>query len=417
MRSRSNKRIVLLGSLYLSQGLPYGFFTQALPVLLREKDYSLEAIGLTSLLAIPWALKFLWAPLVDRVHSATLGRRRSWILPLQAGTTALLCAAALMPHPADLDLLLVGVFLVNLLSATQDIATDGLAVDILSPKERGIGNGVQVAGYRLGMIIGGGALLIAYDHVGWMGSFMLMAAIVAVAAAPVANYREASPARSESSVTASVWGFFSQPGRASLLALIAIYKFGEHFATGMLRPLLSDIGYSMADIGWILGTAGFLAGMLGALLGGALVNRIGRRSALTWFALVQTGAVAGYVLIPSNGLPVWAVYGICGVEHLASGMATAALFTCMMDWCRPKSGATDYTFQASLVVSASGFAASLSGVSAGSLGYEAHFTAATLVTATAVAAAHFLFPRSNATDQTHGQTEDFAGHRVRETIT
>ena len=416
MRIRANKKIVLLGSLYLSQGLPYGFFTQALPVLLREKDYSLEAIGMTGLLALPWALKFLWAPWVDRAYSETLGRRRSWILPLQSATALLLGAVALMSDPVDLDLLMLSVFLVNLLSATQDVATDGLAVDILTPDERGVGNGVQVAGYRVGMIIGGGALLIAYEHVGWLGSFLLMAVIVLLAAVPVASYREISRPRSESSATSSVLGFFSRPDRGSLLVLIAVYKFGEHFATGMLRPLLSDIGYSMADIGWMLGTAGFVAGMMGALLGGGLVSRIGRRSALTTFAVFQAVAVVGYVFLASTSLPTAAVYGICAFEHLTSGMATAALFTCMMDWCRPEAGATDYILQASVVVIASGFASSVSGVSAGAIGYEAHFTVATLLTAVAVVAVYRLFPASTTSVRAIEQNSDSSGAKIQETV-
>ena len=80
----------LLGSLYLAQGLPYGCFTQALPALMRARGISLEEIGLTSLLALPWALKFLWAPLVDRVGSRRFGRRRTWIVPLQVLSVATL---------------------------------------------------------------------------------------------------------------------------------------------------------------------------------------------------------------------------------------------------------------------------------------------------------------------------------------
>ena len=111
------------------------------------------------MLALPWALKFLWAPVVDRYALPRVGRRTSWIVPLQLLTAAPLLAVAGWPPSRSLTPLLVTVFVVNLLAATQDIATDGLAVELLAPSERGLANGVQVGGYRLGMILGGGVLL------------------------------------------------------------------------------------------------------------------------------------------------------------------------------------------------------------------------------------------------------------------
>ncbi|WP_414640858.1 MFS transporter, partial [Archangium sp.] len=160
-------KLGLLTSLYLSQGLPYGFFTQALPVLLREQGLSLPNISLASLLALPWALKFLWAPFMDRYGSARLGRRRGYILPLQVLSAALLVGLALPEGAVSVEALFAAVLLVNLLSATQDVATDGLAVDLLEPQELGLGNGVQVAAYRVGMILGGGLMLILLDALSW----------------------------------------------------------------------------------------------------------------------------------------------------------------------------------------------------------------------------------------------------------
>src|SRR5262249_10870370 len=135
-RRPSLGKLGLLCALYFSQGLPFGFFTQALPVLLRKQGLSLGEVGLSSLLAMPWALKFAWAPLVDRWFHPGVGRRRSWILPTQLLSASVLVACAARPPGPDLRPLLGAVFAVNLLAATQDIATDGLAVDLLDPEER-----------------------------------------------------------------------------------------------------------------------------------------------------------------------------------------------------------------------------------------------------------------------------------------
>ncbi len=356
-------KLVLLASLYLAQGMPYGFFSQFLPAMLREQGVSLQNVGLASLLALPWALKFLWAPLVDRYGAARWGLRRTWIVPLQLLTVVTLLVLSCVEPTAQLEPMLLGVLVLNLLAATQDIATDGLAVTILGPTERGLGNGVQVAAYRLGMILCGGVLLILYEQLGWARVCQLMAGAIALTTLPIAGYREApSPAHARPGL-ASFAGFFRRPGVLGWLAALAAYKFGEAFGVGMLKPFLIDMGLGFAGIGWLTGTAGFLAGLVGAMVGGAMVGKFGRWRCLFVFAAVQALAVACYA-IPAWGPRDWTVlYALCTFEHLAGGMATAALFTLMMDAARPQTAGTDYTVQASVVVFATGLGAGSSGFS------------------------------------------------------
>jgi RhtX/FptX family siderophore transporter len=382
-------KLGLLGSLYLSQGLPFGFFTQALPVLMRQAGYSLRTIGLSSLLALPWAGKFLWAPAVDRYGSARFGRRRSWIVPLQIAS-ALTMLALGAAGEAQIGLLVFGAALTNLLCATQDIATDALAVDMLEHGERGLANGVQVAGYRVGMIFGGGFLLLIFDRYGFRAAFSAMAATVLLASVPIALHAEAPPrlaAQGDDRAAARAPYFLSRPGAWQIVLLLVLYKSGESFAAAMLRPFLADRGLGLGDIGLMLGTVGFVAGLLGALTGGALVGPLGRRRALVLFGLLQTAALVGYAAAARLPLGRSMLYALCAVEHFGSGTATATLFTCMMDFCAEGSSATDYTVQASAVVIATGFAASVSGYSAQRFGYYGHFLGAIVISLVAVAAA------------------------------
>ena len=370
------KKLTLLGSLYLAQGLPDGFFRQTLPVMLRREGVSLEGIGLATLLMLPWGLKFLWAPLVDRYGSARLGRRRVWIVPLQLAAIATMLLLARAEPQDGLAPLLFGVLLINLLAATQDIAADGLAVALLRPEERGLGNGMQVAAYRLGMILSGGVLIILFERIGWAGCFYWMAATSALALVPVLMTREPVAPAPESIGPGMLRGFLRQPGMRSWLLTIAAFKFGEASATAMLRPLFVDRDISLVALGWITGTAGFIAGLVGAMIGGALVGAYGRYRMLVISGLLQAVAVASYALLALGPLDLTRVYVICILEHLASGMATAALFTMMMDATRPHAAGTDYTAQASVVVLATGLASALSGFSAQALGYAAHFAVA-----------------------------------------
>lgn len=393
-------KLALLGSLYFSQGLPFGFFTQALPVFLLREGLSLETVGLSGLLALAWGLKFLWAPIVDRHGSLRFGRRRSFIVPLQLAAVAVVGALSVFPPSRGLGPLLVGVLVTNFFAATQDIATDALAVDLLSERERGLGNGLQVAGYRVGMIVGGGAMLAVFDRVGWAATFLAMAALLVVATVPIVLHREASPTAAADASRPAAYadalrGLWRRPGAGAWLLLLALFKTGEALAAAMVRPWLDRRGFSLSDIGFLLGTLGFSAGLVGALVGGHAVSAWGRRRAILTFGLLQSLAVVGYALAalrPTYG----AVLVAATVEHLASGMATAALFTAMMDACAEGSAATDYTVQASVVVLATGAGGAVSGFSARHLGFPAHFALAALVSLGAVAFAAVGWSRLDA---------------------
>jgi PAT family beta-lactamase induction signal transducer AmpG len=405
MNHSTSAKLALLGSLYFSQGLPFGFFTQALPVLLRKQGHSLENVGLASLLALPWALKFLWAPVVDRYGSERFGRRKSWIVPLQLVAIGVLAALASATELPSLHVLFGVVFLLNLVAATQDIATDGLAVSMLSSSERGLANGVQVAGYRVGMVAGGGALLILYDDLGQAGIFLSMAALTALATLPIAITREPRTVVSKDE-PANVVHFVRRQGAPRILGLLVAYKAGDAFATGMLRPFLADAGYTLSDIGWLLGTVGFVAGLLGALAGGALVNRLGRKRALLVFGAAQAMTVLGYAYLAAGQLSRGPLYAVCAAEHFAGGMATAALFTCMMDWCSREAAATDYTVQASAVVIATGAAGALSGFSAQHLGFAGHFALAAALCLGSLVVVQRWFPAVDAAERLRRGTKE-----------
>jgi PAT family beta-lactamase induction signal transducer AmpG len=373
------RKLGLLGSLYVAQGLPYGFFSQALPALLRQLGLSLPAIGLTNLLALPWMLKPIWAPLID-----SFGTRKRWILSMQALSVATVTALAFVDPRASMAALLAGVVATNLFASTQDVATDGLAISMLSRDERGLANGIQVAGYRVGMILGGGLLLVVFERAGQTVAFAAMAAMIAAAAIPLALTRDL-PTRKAGHEP--LLNLLKQPGLGAWLLVPATFKVGHYLAHGMLRPWMIDRGYGLADVGIILGVAGFTAGLLGALAGGWATSRLGRRTALVAFGALEALALGGYLV--ADAIPsLYTLAPAAFVEHFVSGMGTAALFTCMMDVSRPAHAGTDYSFQSALVLVGSGLAATLSGVVAQAVGHGGNFVIAVALTliGTAVAA-------------------------------
>ncbi|MDO5653154.1 MAG: MFS transporter [Brachymonas sp.] len=406
----------VLLALYLAQGLPVGFITQALPVVLREQQASLVLIGWSGMLLVPWSVKFLWAPLQDRYYWPRMGLGRSWIVPMQV--LALLAVGGLAwQDPARLRHMPVAVafvamlLLAGLAGAVQDVATDGLAVRLLTYGERSMGNAIQVAGSRLGQILGGGGVLLLLDVAPWrivMGAMFILMLLTTVpvlllrepdwramrqppsedvAQAPVlwAQTGKASLLQRALQFVRAEFGYFvSTPELRAWLWVLLAYKLCESLSSGMVKPMLVDMGYSKTQIGLMVTMLGAAASLIGAGVAHALLKRMARWQALLWFNGLQAVTTGLYALVHAlhagklgivvgqTTLDAW-VYGINALEHMAGGMAMVAIFTTIMDYCRHKNAGSDFTVQVSVIGFTNGVAHLLSGYMAQALGFELHF--------------------------------------------
>lgn len=381
------QRITLLTGLYLAQGLPFGFFSLALPVLLREAHWSLKALGFLQFLALPWGIKFLWAPALDH-----RGSRRGWLMFFQSSACLMALGLALMDLQTDSLILFVAVFLFNLIAASQDIVTDGLAVRLLGAQERGLANAIQVGAYRLGMILGGGLLLWIFSHTGWRTMFLGMAFMLALTILPVLSFKE-PPRHTEPhkrpAGMALVLGWLHRalaPGMLTCFGLIFCYRFGDQILNSLLPPFLLDHGVSKSTIALMKGAVGSGTSLLGASVGGWLTYRLGRRHAMLAAGLSQAAGFGLYIAVAYGlgGEPL--LWAATVLEGIVGTMATVALFTFMMDVSDPQHAGTDYTLLASVVVAVS----SLGGLTGGFLGDFMGY-AHTFVLATAMAVGGTLF--------------------------
>lgn len=374
------QKVTLLGALYLAQGLPFGFFTQALPVLLRDAGYSLVAISASGLLFLPWALKFAWAPLVDH-H----GTRRQWLVTLQLLSAATAAAMASLDLTSTMTWLFVGIAVSNLFAATQDIATDGLAVNLLGPHERGLGNGLQVGAYRLGMVVGGGALLALFAATGWRQMFLVMAGLLALLVIPTLWVREPGPhsptqVRSSRMPVALGWADrLLQPGMLALVALLVVFKIGDSMGSAFIGPWLHDTGMTLSQIAVLKGTVASAMVLLGAAAGSWLTWRTGRRTAIVVGGLLQVAAMALLALAGFGIGGLATVVAACIAEAAFGGVANVALFTLMMDASDEEHAGTDYSLLACALVGAQGLAAVSGGLIGDLWGYRTLFTVAFVV--------------------------------------
>ena len=373
----------VLLTLYLTQGLPHGFFSQALPTLLRQQGMSLEAIGLMSLVSLPWVLKFLWAPLLD--HYQPLKRltggcidghiRKTWIISANAIAALVLIFIASMPLEYWINQAAVGLacalLVLTVFVVTQDIATDALAVENIPTAQRGFGNSLQVAGYRIGMIIGGGLLLAIFAQLGWTGTLWALAGLMILGLIPLWCWQPAPVKVNNEPVLQHWMGFLRLPGAGAWLLLLLTYKVGDAFGTVMIRPHLVDLGVTLPEFAELLGVWGTVAGLLGALMGGLLLKVFNRLQALIVFVALEGLAIGLYSLLTT--LDWTLIYTLIITEHITGGMATVALFTVMMDRCREASAGSDYALQSCLVVLSTLVASSVAGFFAAQFGYVLHY--------------------------------------------
>ncbi|ASC72639.1 Putative transporter AmpG 4 [Halomicronema hongdechloris C2206] len=389
MASQSHlKKYGLLGSLYVSQFLPFWFLYEALPVLLRQQGMSLQAIGLLPLVAIAMTFKFLWAPLIDRYSVARWGHYRFWIIAFQLWVVGITLMCSGLNLETQLPVILIGLALMGTGCASQDIATDALALRLLEPQERGMGNAVQGVGGSLGKMIGGGGLLIVLNQWGWRLSLWTLAAAMLLALLPVLLHREPRRPAAASALTAPLtpgnygrifWQFCRRPGMLGWLLILGLYAAAHNLSATMFRPLLVDQGLSLAEIGSLLGVGGTTMTMVGALAAGIVISRWGRKRSLLIATSLAFLGVLSYFL-PTFGLTQLPVlYGIVGITFLALGMIGTTTFTIMMDNSRPEMAGTDYTLQTSLIGISGIIASALSGVLAAAIGYRGVFTLSALL--------------------------------------
>ncbi len=397
-----SRKLFILSVCYFIQGLPYGFQLTALPVYLRAEGMSLAGIGLASALSLPWMFKVVWGPPVDRFGSQRIGRRRSWILPLQAGLALCCLAASFVPRDSGLTLLLVAVLAMNLFASTMDVAVDGLAIDLLEPRELGYGNIAQVVGYKLGMLTGGGLLVWASRWIGWQGLFLAMAALTALAFAVTLSFRERPAAgRMERVSMPSMREVFTAlgralklPGTAWLLLFIGTYKLGESMADAMFKPFLYDAGFEPGEIGLWVGTWGMVFSLAGSFLGGIAASRIGLLRALAAAAALRALAVGGEWWLSLVEPTTARVVSVVAAESLFGGALTVAMFAYMMSRVDRRIGATHYTLLATVEVMGKLTARWASGFIAEGTSYPALFA---LATGLAVAFLVLLVPIFRAT--------------------
>ncbi|MGB3638396.1 MAG: MFS transporter [Rivularia sp. (in: cyanobacteria)] len=401
-------KLILLAALYTAQFIPTTFFIQTVPIFMRQQNMSLDAIGFLSFLILPSALKFLWAPLIDRYRLPKLGHYRGWIILFQLLLVFVTFGCAFIDIENNFNTLIICMFLAFLFSSSQDIATDALAVNLLEPNERGIGNAIQSGGNVFGAIIGGGGVLMLLDRIGWKYSLIIISVTMLLTLIPVLLYSENNIKINNKSKKSNFFKsyfhpfitFLSRPKALPWLLVLVLYMAGEMMSGTMLRPLFVDRGLSLSEIGVMLGIVSYSVRIASALIAGVLITKLGRINSLIFFGLAANIATLLYIIpaIGVSNLPV--LYVVTITVNALQGMAYTALLSAMMDKCVTpevsssayrQTAATDYTLQVSVVYIGGVAASMFSGTIASATGYTGMFIISAAVSLLSVLVINIFF--------------------------
>jgi PAT family beta-lactamase induction signal transducer AmpG len=337
LRGICNRRFLICLFTGFASGLPLYVLISLVPAWLRREGVDLRDIGLFALIGLPYAWKFVWAPLLERFPLPLLGRRRGWMLASQIGTLFAIAALPRLDPHAQLGAIAALCALVAFLSATQDIVIDAYRRELLPDAELGLGNALHVNTYRLSGLIPGSLALILADQMPWGPVFAITAAFMLVAIGLTLSIAEPThttppPATLRASVVEPFREFFGRDGARSALAMLAflvLYKLGDNLATALATPFYLDLGFTLTQIGIVAKHAALWPMIAGSLAGGLLMLRIGINRALWIFGAIQLISILGFAVLARVGDELWLLALAIGFEYLGVGLGAAALIAFM----------------------------------------------------------------------------------------
>jgi MFS transporter, PAT family, beta-lactamase induction signal transducer AmpG len=349
----ANKRIALMLPLGFVSGLPLALTAGTLQAWLTVAGVDLKTIGIFTLVGLPYSIKFLWAPLMDRITLPWLGRRRGWMLLMQIAVAAGLATMALVGTENGPRWLGVTAIAVAFLSASLDIVCDAYRTDVLLPAERGFGAAVWVNGYRLALLLASAGALVLADYIGWRGTYLalagLMAAgVVTILLSPNPPLAGVTPKSLTEAVGLPLRELFSRPAIYGLLSLIVLYKLGDAVAGSLQTAFfIGGLGFTAGEVGYVKGL-GIFATLIGALAGGMVMAKTGLARSLLVFGLFQALSNLTFMGLAWMGKSYEALAASVVIENVTGGMGTAAFVALVMSLCDHRYTATQFALLSSL---------------------------------------------------------------------
>lgn len=328
-----NRRMLICIFNGFTAGLPIYFLIQLIPAWLRVEEVDLKTIGFFGFVMLPYAWKFLWAPLVDRYIPPFLGRRRGWMMVTQVLIFFFMLSLSTLDANKDIELVLYAGLAIAFFSATQDIVLDAYRRELLPDDELGLGNSFYANAYRIAGFIPGGLSLILAEYISWEVVYIITSLFMGIGIIHTLMIKELdedvqAPKSLKDAVIEPFKEFFQRDGISGgmyILLFILFYKFGDTVATSLITPFYIDVGFSTAEIGSIAKIVGVWSMVVGGFVGGVLMFKWGINKSLWIFGLVQMASILGFALLNEVGPNRWMLGLVVAFEYLGVGLGSAAL--------------------------------------------------------------------------------------------
>jgi PAT family beta-lactamase induction signal transducer AmpG len=381
--SLGQPKVAVMLALGFSSGLPFLLTGNTLGYWLREEGTTLKAIGFLSWVGLAYSVKFLWAPIIDRVDApiaGRLGRRRGWMLVSQLLVAAGLVALSIVGLNAGLATLGLFAVVIAFASSTQDIVVDAWRIEAAANSdELGLLSAAYQLGYRGALLVTDALILIAASHWGWPISYFCMAVLMAIGAAAslaaiepagavFAAKAQTAPLTSLRGLADAVVGpfvaFFHQYGWLALLmlAMISLYRLPEFMMGPMANPFYHDLGLTKDTVGAVRGSIGLVASLAGIGAGGFSAIRFGYFRTLIVGLILQSLVISAFALLAYHGPDIRLFGAVMAADNFGIGFAGVALVTYMSTLTSLGYTATQYALLSSAYTYVGKFAKGFSGV-------------------------------------------------------
>jgi PAT family beta-lactamase induction signal transducer AmpG len=359
-------------------GLPLLLTMSVLQAWMKDQGVDLTVIGMMALVGLPYTLKFLWAPVVDRFTLPFLGRRRGWMLVAQLALIVSIVGLGQSDPGNNPWMVAFAAFLVTFFSASQDIVVDAYRREDLSDEELGLGSSLYINGYRVGMLLASGGGLIMADYIPFSTVYLILAicmlpGVLTTLLTPEPENPAGKPKDMKEAIIDPLVEYFSRSGALWILTFILLYKVGDTMASAMTTPFYLDIGFSKSEIGAVVKLFGFWATIAGGLAGGVMMIRLGINRSLWVFGFLQAASTACFALLANAGYSIPLLSFVIAFENLSSGMGTAAYAAFMASITNKKFTATQYALLTSLMGVPRVLASAPTGFLAKNVGWEIFF--------------------------------------------
>jgi len=343
--------ILFLGA---ASGFPNQITESALQAWLKDAGATNITIGVMSYVALPYLLKFLWAPFIDRYPLPLLGRRRGWILAMQVALAATIALFALQNPALALAPITACAVAIVFFSATQDIAFDAYRTDVSLPSERGLAAAATNLGYRTAAWFASACALIVADHFGWRPAFLILAVLmllfgVATARAPT-SHNTYQPRSLRESVLEPLRELLGTPSAATLIVVVLLFKVGDAFANKLFTPFMMDVGFSKTEIALIVKALFTMSTLVGSVLGGVFMVKLGLLRSMLAFGVLQAATNLLYCALALAGKSYPIMVGAVVIEHVAGAMGGIALVALIMALCDVRYSAFQYALLSALAL-------------------------------------------------------------------